>query len=223
MKFGVITFPGTNCDRDCFHVLHNVLKQPVDMIWHDTKHLEDYDCIVLPGGFSYGDYLRAGAIAHYSHVMHPLKKYIEEKKGLLIGICNGFQILTEAGFLPGALMRNRDLKFVCKNTALKVENNKTPFTKNYKKLQKISIPIAHMEGNYNADEKTLNELKKNSQIVFTYYGENPNGSQMNIAGICNKNRTVLGMMPHPERASEGELDPKKDGIALFESIIASCK
>lgn len=220
MKFGIITFPGSNCDRDCYHAVHNVLKQPAEMIWHADTKLDGFDCIIVPGGFSYGDYLRAGAIAHFSNIMDPLKKYIEEGRGLLLGICNGFQVLTEAGFLPGALMRNKSLKFICKNVDLKVQNNATRFTRKYKKNQVINVPIAHMEGNYVADKQVLADLKQNRQVIFTYQGENPNGSMFGIAGICNKKRNVLGMMPHPERVSEKVLG-SEDGLMLFQSIINS--
>ncbi len=218
MKFGVIVFPGSNCDHDCYNVVKNVLKQPVEYIWHTETNLDKYDCIIVPGGFSYGDYLRCGAIARFSKVMDSLKKFAEKGK-LVIGICNGFQILCEAGLLPGALQRNKNLRFVCKFIDLKVENNKTKFTKKYKKGQILRIPIAHGEGNYTCDKQTLAELKKNKQIVFTYKGENPNGSTANIAGICNKKRNVLGMMPHPERASELILG-SKDGLELFKSILS---
>lgn len=219
MKFGIVTFPGTNCDRDCYHVVHDILKQPAEMIWHGDDKLDGFDCIILPGGFCYGDYLRAGAIAAFSNIMQPLKKYVEEGRGLLIGICNGFQVLTEAGFLPGALMRNKSLKFICKHVDLKVENNSTQFTRKYKKNQIVTIPIAHMEGNYVADKQVLTDLKKNKQIVFTYHGENPNGAMLGIAGICNKKRNVLGMMPHPERVSEKILG-SEDGLALFQSVLS---
>lgn len=218
MKFGVIVFPGSNCDQDCFDVIRNVLKQPVEYIWHHDSKLDHFDCLILPGGFSYGDYLRAGAIARFSSIMDAVKKFAG-RGGLVIGICNGFQILTEAGLLPGALRKNRDLKFICKHVQLKVENNKTPFTNKCKKGQILTIPIAHGEGNYTCDERTLRELKRKKQIVFTYYGENPNGSVANIAGICNEKRNVLGMMPHPERASEDILR-SMDGLLIFQSILS---
>jgi phosphoribosylformylglycinamidine synthase len=175
------------------------------------------DCIILPGGFSYGDYLRAGALAHFSPIMESIKDYVQRKRGLVIGICNGFQILTESQLLPGALLQNRDLKFICKAVTLKVENNKTPFTTLYKPGQKVEIPIAHMEGNYTCDADTMKDLKVNKQIVFTYSGVNPNGSMGGIAGICNKEKTVLGMMPHPERVLEKNLGGT-DGLFLFNSI-----
>ncbi len=219
MKFGVIVFPGSNCDRDCYHVIKHVLKQSVEYIWHEKTAIDNFDCIVAPGGFSYGDYLRAGAIARFSPVMNAVKKFSNNPKKYVIGICNGFQILTEAGLLPGALQRNRDLKFICKNVELKVHTTETPFTSSYKKGQIINIPIAHMEGNYTADNKTLKELEKNNQVVFTYEA-NPNGSMLDIAGICNKKRNVLGMMPHPERVSEKALG-SQDGVLLFQSLLAS--
>ncbi|MFA6431040.1 MAG: phosphoribosylformylglycinamidine synthase subunit PurQ [Candidatus Margulisiibacteriota bacterium] len=219
MRFGVVVFPGSNCDHDCFDAVHDVLKQPVEFIWHGETKLDRFDCIILPGGFSYGDYLRTGAIARFSPVMEKIKLFAG-RGGLLIGICNGFQILTEAGLLPGALHKNKNLSFICKHVNLKVENIATPFTNKYKKSQIVNIPIAHGEGNYTCDADTLKDLKKNKQIVFTYYGENPNGSAANIAGICNKKRNVLGMMPHPERASEAILG-SEDGFPLFKSILHS--
>lgn len=218
MKFGVIVFPGSNCDHDCYNAVKNVLKQPVSYIWHTETNLSKFDCIIIPGGFSYGDYLRCGAIARFAKVMDALKAFADKGK-LVIGICNGFQILCEAGLLPGALQQNKDLKFICKFVDLKVENNKTKFTKKYKKNEVLRIPIAHGEGNYTCDKATLAQLKKNKQIIFTYKGENPNGSTANIAGICNKKRNVLGMMPHPERASELILG-SEDGLKLFKSIIS---
>lgn len=225
MRFGVIVFPGSNCDYDCFNAVKRVFRQQVEFIWHDSKKLDGFDCIILPGGFSYGDYLRAGAIARFSHIMDSIIKFAD-KGGLVIGICNGFQILTEAGLLPGALQRNKDLKFICRNVYLRCENNKTPFTKKIKMGQTLMIPIAHGEGNYTADPATLSELKRNKQIVFTYCDEkgritdeaNPNGSMLNIAGICNKKRNVLGMMPHPERCSEAILGGI-DGKLIFESVL----
>ncbi len=219
MKFGVIVFPGSNCDHDCFDVVKNVLKQPVEYIWHTQTNLSKFDCIIVPGGFSYGDYLRCGAIARFAHVMDALKEFAENKNKYVIGICNGFQILCEAGLLPGALQRNKNLRFICKHIELKVQNNKTKFTKKYKKNQILRVPIAHGEGNYTCDKLTLAELKKNKQIIFTYHKENPNGSMESIAGICNKKRNVLGMMPHPERASESILG-SIDGLNLFKSIVS---
>ena len=225
MKFGVVTFPGSNCDYDCFNAVKRVLKEPVEFIWHADTKLGKYDCIIVPGGFSYGDYLRCGAIARFSNIMDEIIKYAERGRGLVIGICNGFQILTEAGLLPGALQRNKGLKFICKDIHLRCENNKTPFTNKLKKNQVIRIPIAHGEGNYTADKETLAGLQKNKQIVFTYCDEkgrstdesNPNGSMLNIAGICNKKRNVLGMMPHPERCAEAILG-NIDGKSILGSI-----
>ncbi|MFA4858640.1 MAG: phosphoribosylformylglycinamidine synthase subunit PurQ [Candidatus Margulisiibacteriota bacterium] len=225
MKFGIVIFPGSNCERDCFHAIKNVLKQPVEYIWHADTALDDFTCIILPGGFSYGDYLRAGAIAHFAPIMENIKKFAEGG-GYVLGICNGFQILTESGLLPGALQRNQNLKFICKNTKLRVENIKTPFTARYKEGQVITIPIAHMEGNYIADKETLAKLKKNEQIIFRYCNEkgevdaasNPNGTLENIAGIANKRKNVLGMMPHPERVSEKVLGGE-DGVHIFKSVL----
>lgn len=217
MKFGVIVFPGSNCDVDCYHALKNVFHQEVSYIWHDTEELEELDCIILPGGFSYGDYLRCGAVAGFSKVMDGVRAHAAQGK-LLVGICNGFQILTEMGLLPGALVRNKDLKFICDTTVLKVENTQTPFTNRYAPGQEIRIPIAHGEGNYVAEEAVLKELQENGQIVFTY-GENPNGSMLNIAGITNRAGNVLGMMPHPERACEALLG-NEDGRGFFESILS---
>lgn len=222
MKFGVIVFPGSNCDRDCFNVVKNVLKQPVEYIWHADDKLDHFNCLILPGGFSYGDYLRCGAIARFSSIMDSVKNFAEKGRGLVIGICNGFQILTEAGLLPGALQRNQDLRFICRQVELKVQNNKTKFTKKCKPGQVLNIPIAHGEGNYTCDKQTLRELKKNKQIVFTYHKENPNGSMASIAGIINKKGNVLGLMPHPERASEAVLG-SEDGLFIFKSILASRK
>lgn len=227
MRFGVVTFPGSNCDYDCYNAVKRVLKQPVDFIWHADTKLKGYDAIIIPGGFSYGDYLRCGAIAHYANIMDEIKKFANEGRGLVIGICNGFQILTEAGLLPGALQRNRGLQFICRHTHLRVENNKTPFSVKLKKGQVIKVPIAHGEGNYTADPATLKDLQRNKQIVFTYCDEkgrvtdksNPNGSMLNIAGICNSKRNILGMMPHPERISESILGGI-DGKAILESMVS---
>jgi len=226
MKFGVIIFPGSNCDYDCFNAVKRVLKQNVEFIWHKDKKLDHYDCVIIPGGFSYWDYLRAGAIARFANVMEDVIKYAESERGLVIGICNGFQILTEAGLLPGALQRNRHIKFICRNTYLRCENNKTPFTNKFRKGQVAMMPIAHGEGNYTADPATIKELERNKQVIFRYCDEkgrvtdeaNPNGSIGNIAGICSKKRNVLGMMPHPERVSELILGGI-DGKSIFESIL----
>ncbi|HXV19118.1 MAG TPA: phosphoribosylformylglycinamidine synthase subunit PurQ, partial [Candidatus Omnitrophota bacterium] len=216
---------GSNCDHDCYHVLKHVLGQETDFVWHKDKDVTKYDCIVLPGGFSYGDYLRTGAIARFSPLMDAVQKHAEKGK-LVIGICNGFQILLESGLLPGAMLRNESLKFECKFVNIRVENTDTPFTRKTKKGDRLRIPIAHGEGNYFADEKTLAELKQNDQVLVRYVDNagqatkaaNPNGSLENIAGICNKNRNVFGLMPHPERASERELG-SVDGIKIFKSIL----
>jgi phosphoribosylformylglycinamidine synthase len=225
MRFGVVVFPGSNCDQDCYHVIRNVLKKPVEYIWHERTDLNGFDCIVLPGGFSYGDYLRPGAIARFAKTMDALSEFVE-RGGLVIGICNGFQILLEAGLLPGAMLRNKTLRFICKYVHLKVENERTPFTNLYNAGQVLRMPIAHGDGNYYCDEETLAKLESNAQIVFRYCDEfgnitedaNPNGSVANIAGICNERRNVLGMMPHPERCSEKILG-SSDGLLLWESII----
>ncbi len=216
-KFGVVVFPGSNCDQDCFHVVSRVLGQPVQYIWHKERKLDHYDCLILPGGFSYGDYLRTGAIARFSPIMKSVIDFANSG-GLVIGICNGFQILLEAGLLPGAMLRNKDLHFICKYVSLKVENVDTPFTSKYKKGQVVRIPIAHNEGNYYIDEDGLKELRENSQIVFRYHGENPNGAIDDIAGIINKKGNVLGMMTHPDRSSDPDL-VYSDGRLVFESIV----
>lgn len=221
MKFGVVVFPGSNCDQDCFHVVSKVIKQPVEYIWHkDTdehgKKLHGFDCIIIPGGFSYGDYLRCGAIARFSPIMDSVIKFAHAG-GLVIGICNGFQVLLEAGLLPGAMLRNTSLHFICKYVDLKVDATNTPFSSEYRKGQIIRVPIAHNEGNYYIDDKGLEELKQNNQIVFRYV-DNPNGARDNIAGIVNKERKVLGMMPHPERSSEKELT-SDDGLFIWQSIV----
>jgi len=226
MKFGVVVFPGSNCDYDCYNVIHRVLKQPVEFIWHADKDLNDFGCIIIPGGFSYGDYLRAGAIAHCANIMPKIKEFAQEGRGLVLGICNGFQILTEAGLLPGALQRNKDIKFICRYVHLKCVNNRTNFTRGYKPGQVARIPIAHGEGNYSADKNTLDNLVRKKQVIFKYCDEkglvteaaNPNGSMLNIAGICNEKHNVLGMMPHPERCSESILG-SEDGRLIFESIL----
>lgn len=217
MKFAVLVFPGSNCDLDMYHAIKDELGEEAEYVWHDATDLSAYDGVLVPGGFSYGDYLRCGAMANQSNVMKEVKKAAEAGKPVL-GICNGFQILTEAGLLPGALLRNRDLKFICRTVELKVENNDTLFTNGYASNEVIHIPIAHGEGNYYCDDATLQSLKENNQIVFTYNGENPNGSLENIAGIVNERGNVLGMMPHPERAVS-EVVGGADGLALFKSIV----
>ncbi len=226
MKFGVVVFPGSNCDRDCFYVIQDVLKQPVEFIWHKQSQLNGFDCIVIPGGFSYGDYLRCGAIARFSPVMKPVIDFAYEG-GLVLGICNGFQVLLESGLLPGAMLRNRDLNFICKYVYIRIENNMTSFTNLYKKGDILKIPIAHYEGNYYIDENDLKTLEENKQVVFRYCSRegdikpeaNPNGALGNIAGIANKEGNVLGMMPHPERCSENELG-SGDGFLVFKSIVS---
>ncbi len=226
MKFGVVVFPGSNCDHDCYYVLNDVMKVKTDYIWHKQDEISGYDCIVLPGGFSYGDYLRTGAIARFSPVMKSLIEYAE-KGGLVIGICNGFQILLESGLLPGAMLRNESLSFVCRDVRLNVENSRVPFTSCCKKGEILEIPVAHGEGNYYADEKTIKMLEDGGRVVFRYCGRdgkaskeaNPNGSINDIAGICNEKGNVLGMMPHPERCSEKILG-SADGKKIFNSIIS---
>ncbi|MBD7945953.1 phosphoribosylformylglycinamidine synthase subunit PurQ [Psychrobacillus sp. FSL K6-2684] len=217
MKFAVIVFPGSNCDLDMYHAIKDELGEEVEYVWHDEKDLSGFDAILLPGGFSYGDYLRCGAISRFSNIMSEVVKAAEAGKPVL-GVCNGFQVLTEAGLLPGALLRNKDLKFMCRTVDLKVVNNETQFTSSYEKNEVIQIPIAHGEGNYYCDELTLTSLKENNQIVFTYASENPNGSIEDIAGIVNERGNVLGMMPHPERAVN-EIMGGNDGLALFKSIL----
>ncbi|MCM3667298.1 phosphoribosylformylglycinamidine synthase subunit PurQ [Mesobacillus subterraneus] len=217
MKFAVIVFPGSNCDIDMYHAVKDELGEEAEYVWHDAESLEDYDAVLLPGGFSYGDYLRSGAIAQFSNVMKEVVKAAEAGKPVL-GVCNGFQILLEAGLLPGAMRRNDSLKFICKQVELKIENNETMFSAGYRKGEVITIPVAHGEGNYYCDDQTLAKLKKNNQIVFTYNGENPNGSLENIAGIINERGNVLGMMPHPERAVDTLLGGA-DGLQLFRSIV----
>jgi phosphoribosylformylglycinamidine synthase I len=227
MRFGIVVFPGTNCDRDCWHVVKAVLNCDVDFVWHQERDVSRFDCIILPGGFSYGDYLRVGAIARFSPVMESVRDFAE-KGSLVIGICNGFQILVEAGLLPGALVRNKTIHFICKFVNLRVENANTPFTNRCEVGQVLRIPIAHNDGRYFCDKETLRRLERNGQIVFRYCtpdGEvteeaNPNGSVGNIAGIVNEKGNVLGMMPHPERASERLLG-SEDGLFIWRSILSA--
>jgi phosphoribosylformylglycinamidine synthase I len=227
MKFGVLVFPGSNCDHDTYNVIAEVAHQPVTFLWHDSADLANCDAIVVPGGFAYGDYLRTGAIARFSPVMQSVKEFASAG-GLVLGICNGFQILCEAGLLPGALMRNAGLKYICKQVHLRTETTATPFTQNLNRGQVVQIPIGHMEGNYFCEAETLAELEREDRIVFRYstpQGEitaeaNPNGSLGNIAGILNEGRNVLGMMPHPDRSSERLLG-SADGLLLFQSMAAS--
>ncbi|KAB8129878.1 phosphoribosylformylglycinamidine synthase subunit PurQ [Gracilibacillus oryzae] len=216
MKFAVVVFPGSNCDRDMYYAAKEALGEEADMLWYKDANLDGYDAILIPGGFSYGDYLRCGAIASTSKVVEQLREKAEAGVPIL-GVCNGFQILVESGLLPGALMRNKNLKFMCHFEDLVVENNETIFTSNYEKGEVISIPIAHMEGNYYCDEETLASLRDNNQIVFTYKN-NPNGSAADIAGVTNERGNVLGMMPHPERAVEAILN-SADGLKLFQSML----
>ena len=218
MKVGVIVFPGSNCDRDMYHVLTDVFKIDTQYFWHEKKLPSNLDAIILPGGFSYGDRLRAGVIAAHSPIIADVKRLASRGMPVL-GVCNGFQILVEGGLLPGVLLKNTSLSFMCKWTHLTVENNKTPFTNKLKLGQKIPIPIANGEGRYYADEQTLAVLKKNNQIVFRY-GEEINGSTMRIAGVCNKEGNVVGMMPHPERAVEPQINPIdcKPASLIFESL-----
>ncbi len=225
MKFAVVVFPGSNCDDDAFQVVRNALQQPVSFVWHQSQDLENADAVILPGGFSYGDYLRTGAIARFSPVMAAVRRFAQGG-GLVLGICNGFQILLETGLLPGAMLRNQSLRFVCKPVYLRVENAKLPFTSACEPGQVLKIPIAHGEGNYVADEQTLDTLERSGRVVFRYVtpaGDvtpeaNPNGSQRNIAGIVNEGGNVMGMMPHPERASDPRLG-STDGLFLFRSMV----
>jgi phosphoribosylformylglycinamidine synthase len=225
MKFGVLVFPGSNCDHDTYHVIAEVAKQPVTFLWHDSEDLGGVDAVLVPGGFAYGDYLRTGAIARFSPVMQSVKRFAEGG-GLVLGICNGFQILTEAGLLPGALMRNAGLKYICKQVHLRVETVNSPFTSQLSKGEVLQMPIGHMEGNYFCDQDELRRLEAEDRIAFRYvtpHGEatvkaNPNGSLSNIAGILNAGRNVLGMMPHPDRSSE-QLLGSADGWKIFASMV----
>jgi phosphoribosylformylglycinamidine synthase len=217
MKFGVVVIPGCYCDHDCYYAIESVIRKPVDFIWHEETSLKGFDAVILPGGFAYGDYLRTGALAKFSPVMGAIRDFAK-RGGLVFGICNGFQILTEAGLLPGALMRNAGTKYVCKFLHLRTETSNTPFTNLLKKGQLLYIPIGHGDGNYYADEETLKRLRDNDQVVFRYADENPNGSIDDIAGIVNEQRNVLGMMPHPDRSSE-EILGSADGKLIFESMV----
>jgi phosphoribosylformylglycinamidine synthase I len=227
MKFGVVVFPGSNCDHDAYHAIGSVLGQPAEFLWHKSEQIQNFDAIILPGGFAYGDYLRTGAIARFSPVMHAVERFAR-RGGLVLGICNGFQILLEAGLLPGAMLRNSGLRYICRHVHIRVENTETPFTCAARPGQILKIPIAHGEGNYFCDAATVAELERNNQIIFRYTSAdglndaagNPNGSLDNIAGICNRERNVLGLMPHPERAAEGPLG-STDGLVVFRSMIES--
>jgi len=227
MKFGIPVYPGSNCEKDVGWVIEKVLGFDVKYLWHKERDLTEVDCVIVPGGFSYGDYLRAGAMAKLSPITESICEFAE-KGGLVMGICNGFQILLESGLLPGAMLPNKTLSFICEFVYLRVENNDIPFTKLYEKGEVIRIPIAHAEGNYTCDEETLKDLEENGQVVLRYCSEsgevneefNPNGSLNNIAGICNKRGNVFGLMPHPERASE-EILGSVDGLRMFKSIVES--
>ncbi len=227
MKFGVIVFPGSNCDHDAYWAAGNVAGQQVTFLWHESHDLQNCDVVIVPGGFSYGDYLRTGAIARFAPAMESVKKFAAAG-GTVLGICNGFQILCETGLLPGALVRNAGLKFVCKPVWVRVENTDTPFTNACRPGEVLQIPIAHSDGNYVCDADTLEALRREQRVVFRYVtpqGEitpeaNPNGSLDSIAGICNEGRNVLGLMPHPERASEIQLG-SKDGLKIFHSLVAA--
>jgi phosphoribosylformylglycinamidine (FGAM) synthase-like amidotransferase family enzyme len=252
VRAAVVVFPGSNCDHDTYYVLKELVGVETDLLWYRQTQLDRYDLIVLPGGFSYGDYLRAGAIARFAPVVQALPEYIEKQRGIVLGICNGFQILTEAGLLPGALTKNltpqpppsppsplpsegegsrgvRGLRggagggvFICKTVKLRVENNATPLTQLFRYGQIIELPIAHGEGRYVAPKDILERLKRNRQILLTYYGENPNGSMESIAAIMNETGTVFGMMPHPERNSE-KLLGTGDGLKIFQALVTSCQ
>jgi len=218
MKFGIVVFPGSNCDHDAYHVVHKVLGQPAVFLWHKDRDLQGSDVVILPGGFAFGDYLRCGAIARFSPVMEEVVRFAA-KGGKVLGICNGFQVLTEAGLLPGALLQNASCKFVCRQVEVMVENDRTPFSKALGGGQRIRMPVAHGDGNYFIDDEGLRRLEGEGQIVFRYI-DNPNGSRANIAGIINGAGNVLGLMPHPERASEAVLGGS-DGRLVFESLLRS--
>jgi phosphoribosylformylglycinamidine synthase subunit PurQ / glutaminase len=227
LKFGVVVFPGSNCDRDLAWVTQGLLNQPTRMVWHDDSDIDDIDVMVVPGGFSYGDYLRCGAIARFSPVMQATIAHAAKGKYVL-GVCNGFQVLTEAGLLPGALMRNRDLHFICDRVPLRIDRTDLVWTQHYKPGQVITLPVAHGEGCYYADADTLKALEDNGQVVFRYCNThgassddaNINGSMHNIAGICNRQGNVLGMMPHPERAADAAIGGT-DGLALFQALLST--
>ena len=227
MRFAVIVFPGSNCDHDCYHALKHVFGQAVEFVWHKETDLKGYDVVVIPGGFSFGDYLRTGAIAQYSPIMKAVDNFSRDG-GFVLGICNGFQILLEAGILPGAMLRNQTLKFICRDIHVSVENTLEPFTHKVGVGRVLRLPIAHADGNYYAEDDTLQDLESNGQVIFRYCDQegrisnqsNPNGSVRSIAGICNKSRNVLGMMPHPERCVDPELG-NTDGRLIFESLLTS--
>ncbi|RMA97189.1 phosphoribosylformylglycinamidine synthase I [Hydrogenothermus marinus] len=227
MRFGIAVYPGSNCDYDTYHVIRDILKEEVSFIDYRETNIKDFDCIIIPGGFSFGDYLRPGALASHTPLTNAVKDFAK-KGGLVIGICNGFQVLTESHLLPGALMPNIHGKFVCKHQYIKVENNETPFTNKCEKGQVLKIPIAHHDGNYFVDEETLKKMEDNGQIIVRYCDKdgniseksNPNGSIKNIAGVCNEEKNVFGLMPHPERAAESILGTE-DGLFILKSILNS--
>jgi phosphoribosylformylglycinamidine synthase len=227
MKFGVVLLPGSNCDHDALHVAKDVLGAEAEPLWHKDTDLKGADCVIVPGGFAYGDYLRAGALAKFAPIMEPIHRHADAG-GLVLGICNGFQVLTEVGLLPGALMRNQHLRFLGRDVHIRVEETDTPFTSLYEQGQIFRVPIAHGEGNYYADDETLDALERNRQVIFRYCDEegrltseaNPNGSARNIAGICNRARNVVGLMPHPERCSESILGGAS-GLLMFQSIVSA--
>jgi phosphoribosylformylglycinamidine synthase I len=229
MKFGVVQFPGSNCDDDAYYAVGSVIDQPVELIWHQSEQVSGFDAIIIPGGFAFGDYLRTGAIARFSPVMRAVERFARSG-GLVLGVCNGFQILLEAGLLPGAMMRNKQLRFLCRQVHVRVENTDTPFTCAAEQGQVLEIPIAHMEGNYFCDAATLADLERNQQVIFRYvhpdgraagvddFAANPNGALNAIGGICNRERNVVGLMPHPERAVESPLG-SADGLVIFRSMV----
>ena len=228
MKCGIVVFPGSNCDHDCYHILKHVLNQDTHWLWHkEEASLETFDLVVLPGGFSYGDYLRAGAIARFSPIMNSIKQFANEG-GKVLGICNGFQILLESGLLPGTLIQNQSRKFICKNVSVRIENSDTPFTRCCEANQVLEIPIAHHQGSYYIDPFSLNHLEENGQILFRYCDEkgnvsaecNPNGSVDSVAGVSNEQKNVMGMMPHPERCADPQL-LGTDGQVIFQSLISN--
>jgi len=227
MKFGVVVLPGSNCDHDALHVTKDILGAGAELLWHKDTDLKGSDCVIIPGGFAYGDYLRAGALAKFAPIMEPIRRHADAG-GLVLGICNGFQVLTETGLLPGALMRNQHLRFLGRDVHVRTEETDTPFTSELDQGDILRLPIAHGEGNYFASEETLDALERNHQVIFRYCDEqgrrtaeaNPNGSSRNIAGICNRGRNVLGMMPHPERGAEAILG-NAGGLRIFQSIVSS--
>jgi len=227
MKFGIVVLPGSNCDHDTLHVTRDLIGAEVEVLWHKETDLKGVDCVIVPGGFAYGDYLRAGALAKFAPIMEPIRRHAAAG-GLVFGICNGFQVLTEAGLLPGALMRNANLRFAGKDIYVRTEETDTPITSELQKGQVLKMPIAHGEGNFYADDATLDDLERNRQVIFRYCDSegrviseaNPNGSARSIAGICNRARNVFGMMPHPERCAEALLG-NADGLGVFKSIAAS--